>query len=137
MSDTPRTDATFARIQSGSESPVIDWMGFACHLELDLSAANEAIVDCHRAYDELWDELLQLREERDRLREAFDAACAFIDSHVADPDITSEMWSNYEKFLQHRQALASVPTEASIAADIMRTVGEGPDEGPEDLAWPV
>ena len=91
MSDTPRTDATFARIQSGSESPVIDWMGFACHLELDLSAANEAIVDCHRAYDELWDELLQLREERDRLREAFDAACAFIDSHVADPDITSEM----------------------------------------------
>lgn len=39
-------------------------------------------------------------------KEAFEAAKAFIDSHVADPDITSEMvekYSKYQNALKHLQ----------------------------------
>ncbi|MEN6540854.1 MAG: hypothetical protein ABFC67_14700 [Mizugakiibacter sp.] len=43
-----------------------------------------------------------LRQQRDKLRDAWKAACAFIDSHAADPDITSAMASNYAEFMRHR-----------------------------------
>lgn len=33
------------------------------------------------------------------------AACAFIDSHAADPDITPEMAANYLEFVERRAAL--------------------------------
>ena len=39
-----------------------------------------------------------LKAEFDRLLEAYKAATAFIDSHVADPDITSEMTENWSRF---------------------------------------
>lgn len=47
----------------------------------------------------------QLTEERDRYREAFYAAKAFIDSHVADPDITDEMCVAYRKYNEKMGAL--------------------------------
>lgn len=37
---------------------------------------------------------------------AFDAACAFIDCHAADHDITQEMCDNYARFTELRKALA-------------------------------
>lgn len=46
--------------------------------------------------------------ERDALREAFKAACAFIDSNVADPDITNEMVRTYAEFQRHRALLGKV-----------------------------
>ena len=48
------------------------------------------------------DEIESLRRERDELVEAWNAACAFIDSHVADPDITKEMVEKYAEFQRHR-----------------------------------
>lgn len=43
-----------------------------------------------------------LKAEFDRLLEAFKAATAFIDSHVADPDITDEMAANWARFSELR-----------------------------------
>lgn len=39
--------------------------------------------------------------------EGFKAACAFIDSHVADPDITSEMRKTYAEFMRMRAMIAA------------------------------
>jgi len=41
------------------------------------------------------------------IERAWNAACAFIDSHVADPDITSEMCRTYADFVANRKALTS------------------------------
>lgn len=52
--------------------------------------------------------LTSLLADADRAREleaAFSAACAFIDSHAADPDITPEMCRAYEVFLERRAAI--------------------------------
>lgn len=46
-----------------------------------------------------------LKQQRDELLAAFNAACAFIDSHVADPDITDDMANNYEKFQAARASV--------------------------------
>lgn len=47
-------------------------------------------------------ETIMLKLQVKQLREAFDAACAFIDSHVADPDMTHEMVRNYAEFKKQR-----------------------------------
>jgi hypothetical protein len=47
----------------------------------------------------------ELTEQRDELLAAWTAACAFIDSHVADPDITQEMVLTYAEFMKHREAI--------------------------------
>lgn len=39
----------------------------------------------------------------EQLRTAYKSACAFIDSHVADPDITNEMAVLYESFCNYRK----------------------------------
>lgn len=44
------------------------------------------------------------------LRKAYEAAVAFIDSHVADPDITGEMVQAYAEYQRTRDALST--TEA-------------------------
>lgn len=44
------------------------------------------------------------------LRKAYEAAVAFIDSHVADPDITGEMVQAYAEYQRTRAALST--TEA-------------------------
>ena len=109
------------------------------------NAANEAIVDCHREYDILWDELIQLREERDRLREALEPFALVADevgfrSNVIAPKDTW-LWKpssskrdtagiNYQHILDARALCApTLPTEASIAADVEGMVGSGPEEG--------
>lgn len=38
---------------------------------------------------------------------AYDAACAFIDCHAADPDITQEMRDSYERFVGYRKTLGA------------------------------
>lgn len=43
----------------------------------------------------------------DMVMEGFKAACAFIDSHVADPDITSEMRKTYAEFMRMRAMIAA------------------------------
>lgn len=67
-------------------------------------------------------EAAALRAEVEALREvaglyerAFDAAEAFIESHVADPDITDEMTVNYWRYRQHSEAV-----EVSRAAALER-----------------
>lgn len=41
----------------------------------------------------------------DKLGRAYDAAVAFIESHVADPDITEEMTRKYAEYKEARAAL--------------------------------
>lgn len=43
-----------------------------------------------------------------RLREGFSAACAFIASNVADPDITDEMAQNYAAFEKARDNIEAL-----------------------------
>jgi hypothetical protein len=45
------------------------------------------------------------RDELKLLRRACDAAFAFIDSHVADPDITDEMCRKHAEYKEAREAL--------------------------------
>ena len=47
-----------------------------------------------------------LEAQNRELREAYDAACAFIDRHVADPDITAEMCRAHSEFETKRKALS-------------------------------
>lgn len=47
------------------------------------------------------------------LRKAWQAACAFIDSHVADPDITPSMAQNYESYLALRHQI-EVPAKENL-----------------------
>ena len=45
-------------------------------------------------------ELIELKKYADTLFEIVMAGKKFIDSHVADPDITKEMADNYWKYLE-------------------------------------
>ena len=47
----------------------------------------------------------------DDLSSAWAAACAFIDSHVAEPDITAEMVRTYAEFLKWRACIKERFTE--------------------------
>lgn len=49
--------------------------------------------------------------DRDDLACAWVAACAFIDSHCADPDITQDMRTTYREFLKWRGHLAARKVE--------------------------
>ena len=53
-------------------------------------------------------EVARLEAECAALRAAFESACDFIDSHVADPDITNEMWTNYAIFSERRKLIAAM-----------------------------
>lgn len=68
-------------------------------LETALSQINEAV-------------LLLRSETGDRqklLAKACDAAFAFIDSHVADPDLTDEMIVKHAAYIEARRALEGTP----------------------------
>jgi hypothetical protein len=52
--------------------------------------------------------IAELTEQRDHYRNAFQAACAFIDSHAADPDLTNEMIENYRRFCDLREAIKAM-----------------------------
>jgi len=73
---TPETDAMFMAFNR-REPNAIDPADFARKLECE---RNEA------------------REQLEAMREAFMAAKAFIDCHVADPDITAEMIKAYTAY---------------------------------------
>ena len=53
--------------------------------------------------------LSQSTAGEDGLQAAYDAAVAFIESHVADPDITDEMTRMYAEYQRTRSALGSRP----------------------------
>ena len=75
--------------------------------DLHVIEAARLKLDRDVALTQLDDALTRLQTahgERDAAREAFKAACAFIDSHVADPDITAEMTAKYATFLERRAA---------------------------------
>ncbi len=55
--------------------------------------------------EEIHSALSAHEQEVAALVEAYSAACAFIDSHVADPDITDEMVETYRVFTEKRAAL--------------------------------
>lgn len=59
-------------------------------------------VDC---YVIAADNLCILENAAAELQAAFDAACAFIDSHVSDPDQTTKMCQTYAEFLKHRKTI--------------------------------
>lgn len=48
----------------------------------------------------------ELRKDAERYKAAWVAACGFIDSHVADPDLTLDMVEKYAVFLQYRDSIA-------------------------------
>jgi len=54
------------------------------------------------------DKIARLEAECAALKAAFESACDFIDSHVADPDITNEMRTNYEIFCERRKLIAAM-----------------------------
>lgn len=45
------------------------------------------------------------QDRRVLLEAAYKAACAFIDAHVADPDITPKMRETYAEFVRLRKEL--------------------------------
>jgi hypothetical protein len=49
--------------------------------------------------------IADLEAERDGTKAAFDAAEAFIESHVADPDITEEMTLRYWEYRKHSEQM--------------------------------
>lgn len=58
------------------------------------------------------DKIARLEAECAALKSAFESACDFIDSHVADPDITNEMWTNYAIFSERRKLIAAMQAGA-------------------------
>lgn len=118
MTDEMPTPETDARIQSRGSPFACVPIDFARRLERERDEARaerDAVVtnamrlltdgcEVHPPpeIDELKGCIVCVKAERDALRAAFDAACAFIDSHVADPDITAEMAAKYATFLNHR-----------------------------------
>lgn len=62
------------------------------------------VVDC---YVVAADNLHCLENAAAELQAAFDAACAFIDSHVSDPDQSNEMCRTYAEFLKHRKSITN------------------------------
>lgn len=50
-----------------------------------------------------------LEADAKRLRAGFDAACAFIDCHRADPDLSAEMIAAYAEFNKQRAAMGAKP----------------------------
>jgi len=50
------------------------------------------------------------------LRQACDAAFAFIDAHAADPDITDEMCIKHATYIEARQALENAPPPDKASA---------------------
>jgi hypothetical protein len=60
------------------------------------------VVDC---YVVAADNLHCLEKKADELQAAFDAARAFIQSHVSDPDQSDEMCRTYAEYLKHRQII--------------------------------
>lgn len=71
--------------------------------------------------------------DRDLLQ-AFQAACAFIDAHVADPDITPKMVETYAEFVRWRGIVeAGAGDRTALAAD-ERAEGAKPAD---PLDWPL
>lgn len=70
--------------------------------------------------------MLEGAEAPSDLARAYAAACAFIDSHVGDPDMTDEMVATYAEFCRLRRALSAPPQAAAQAPSI-------PDERLDEL----
>lgn len=74
--------------------------------ELDQARAERDLAIAHDrqpyptafAYEQVCKTLERTKSERDKLKAAFIAAKSFIDSHVADPDITDEMVRTYAAY---------------------------------------
>jgi hypothetical protein len=54
--------------------------------------------------------LFVLADDAEKIKRALAAAVAFIESHAADPDITSGMLEKYKLYLEAMQALGSMET---------------------------
>jgi hypothetical protein len=59
-----------------------------------------------------------------QLERAYNAACAFIDCHVADPDITDEMVKTHAIFTEQRAALAALLNKTSALTDVKGQTNE-------------
>ncbi len=62
----------------------------------------------NHAYQEGLDQVIYLKRAMEELcsyKEAFEAAKAFIDCHIADPDITDEMCAKYHAYLKAKEKL--------------------------------
>ncbi len=72
----------------------------------DNDIARAVVVEPSREYDSAQALIDALEDEVNLYKSAFTAAQAFIDSHVADPDITNEM---RERFNEYIDAVDSLP----------------------------
>jgi hypothetical protein len=84
QSDTPRTDAQADRY--GPQVPM----------------SNIVTADFARQLER---ELAEARKDAERYRAGYEAAIAFVDSNVADPDITPEMCETYAALKAQRAAI--------------------------------
>ena len=85
MSDTPQTDAHIERMEMEDfDAELALTKSFARKLERERNEAREALT---------------------LLKEAFISAENFINSHIADPDITEKMAHNYAIYQQNLTAI--------------------------------
>jgi hypothetical protein len=72
-----------------------------------LGMTKLSVADKDRAIDQLRTQLSDATGQVGKLTQAWNAACAFIDSHAGDPDIIEEMCRTYAAFMDIRAALNS------------------------------
>jgi hypothetical protein len=72
-----------------------------------LGMTKLSVADKDRAIDQLRTQLSDATGQVGKLTQAWNAACAFIDSHAGDPDMTEEMCRTYAAFVDIRTALNS------------------------------
>lgn len=95
----------FVALKRAITAPIKRWQ---CR-SLDGGATMEAADDGDYVR---YEDAIAVRSERGRLEAAaLDAAFAFIDSHVADPDITEEMRHKYAVYKEARAALEAPRSE--------------------------
>jgi len=70
-----------------------------CHKsECDTQVGLGSVRMCYKCYESMQAEIERLKAENSFNLLALTAAKAFIDSHVADPDITDEMCKKYGEY---------------------------------------
>lgn len=84
-------------------------------IEIDAESVSKAIMKCRKEIERLNHECAILRaaiktnaDEAEKLMAGWNAACAFIDAHVCDPDISSKMVETYAEFIRYRAAITNL-----------------------------
>jgi hypothetical protein len=106
----PLTDHAQATAEIAKRDAVIE-----LHSKTLERIARQDIPGLQTEFATLRSQLSTALAESGEIKRGWESACAFIDSHVADPDITDEMWATYSKFVRIRDSLARHTTTQESA----------------------